>query len=166
MIKRWLDCTARNLSSSSHFQFQHLVAFMNCQVPTHKRGTRFISFVSRNAPWVSHFCPMQQIFFLSNLPLCAIVALFYRQYFSGLCQSVNCNYSVCFCSVTEWKLNRKMGRFLTDGVLLIAIILASSISTATCCNPNKVFANILQQNLVSTLKLNILFVNLQVVDFI
>ena len=44
-----------------------------------------------------------------------------------------------------------MGHFLTDGVLLIAIILASSISTAICCNPNKVFENTLQQSLVSTL---------------
>ena len=58
-----------------------------------------------------------------------------------------------------------MGRFLTGGVLLIAFILASSISTATCCNPNKVFANKLHQSLVRTLKFDILFVNLQVVDF-
>ena len=49
-----------------------------------------------------------------------------------------------------------MGHFSTDGVSLIAIILASSISTAICCNPNKVFENKLQQSLVSTLQLDII----------
>ena len=62
-----------------------------------------------------------------------------------------------------------MSRFLTGGVLLIAFIFASSISTATC-NPTKVFANMvenMQQRLVSTSKFNIWwFVNLQVGAFI
>ena len=38
IIKCWLDCATRNLSSSSHFQCMLLVTFMNCQHTNAVRG--------------------------------------------------------------------------------------------------------------------------------